>query len=266
MNKKYDFLIDTHCHLDFEDYKSDIDSVVKNAIDKNVRYLITISTRFHQFNKIKSLTTRYDNVYCSVGTHPLNTDDEFETYGLSDILSVCENSKVVAIGECGLDYSKLLHDNKREQELLFRLQIECSNISGLPFIIHNRNSDEDMERILLDEAKKNKLKGVLHCFSSSDRLAMVAIELGLSVSFTGIITFKNANSVRDILLKIPNDKIFIETDAPFLAPVPYRGKRNEPAYVTKIAEKISEIKELSVSEVINITTKNSLEFFDKIKV
>ena len=266
MNKKYNFLIDTHCHLDFDDYDLDIDAVVKNALNENVRYLITISTKFKLFHKIEKLVSRFDNVYCSVGTHPLYTDDEYETYTLSNLLYACKNSKVVAIGECGLDYSRLIHNNKKEQESMFRLQIECSNISGLPFIIHNRNSDEDMERILLDEAKKNKLRGVLHCFSSSERLAMVAVDLGLSISFTGIITFKNASSVRDILLKIPNDRIFVETDSPFLAPMPHRGKRNEPSYITKIVDKISEVKQLPIAEVIDLTTANSLKFFDKMKV
>ena len=266
MNKKYDFLIDTHCHLDFDDYVSDIDVVVKNALDANVKYLITISTKFKLFSKIENLVSRFDNVYCSVGTHPLYTDDEYDSYKPSDLLSACNNSKVVAIGECGLDYSRLKYDNKKEQESMFRLQIECSNISGLPFIIHNRNSDEDMERILLDEAKKNKLRGVLHCFSSSERLAMVAIDLGLSISFTGIITFKNASSVRDILRKIPNDRIFVETDSPFLAPMPYRGKRNEPSYITKIVDKISEVKQLPIADVIELTTANSLKFFNKIKI
>ena len=265
MNKKYDFLIDTHCHLDFDDYSSDIDIVVKNAINVNVRYIITISTKFTQFHKIQRIVSRFNNVYCSVGTHPLYTDDEYDNYTLSDLLSACNHSKVVAVGECGLDYSRLKRDNKKEQETMFRKQIECSNISGLPFIIHNRNSDEDMERILIDEAKKNKLRGVLHCFSSSERLAMVAIDLGLSISFTGIITFKNAGTVRDILKKIPNDRIFVETDSPFLAPMPHRGKRNEPSYITKIVDKISEVKQLPIADVINITTENSLKFFDKIR-
>ena len=162
MNKKYDFLIDTHCHLDFDDYVLDIDAVVKNALNANVRYLITISTKFKLFHKIENLVSRFDNVYCSVGTHPLYIDDEYATYTPSDLLDACNNSKVVAIGECGLDYSRLKHDNKKEQESMFRLQIECSNVSGLPFIIHNRNSDEDMERILIDEAKKNKLRGLTY--------------------------------------------------------------------------------------------------------
>ena len=221
MNKKYDFLIDTHCHLDFDDYVLDIDAVVKNALNANVRYLITISTKFKLFHKIENLVSRFDNVYCSVGTHPLYIDDEYASYTPSDLLDACNNSKVVAIGECGLDYSRLKHDNKKEQESMFRLQIECSN---------------------------------------------VAIDLGLSISFTGIITFKNASSVRDILRKIPNDRIFVETDSPFLAPMPHRGKRNEPSYITKIVDKISEVKQLPIAEVIDLTTRNSLKFFDKIKV
>ena len=124
MNKKYDYLIDTHCHLDFDDYDLDIDTVVKNALNANVKYLITISTKFKLFHKIEALVSRFDNIYCSIGTHPLYTDDEYESYTSSELLSACDNSKVVAIGECGLDYSRLKYDNKKEQESMFRLQIE----------------------------------------------------------------------------------------------------------------------------------------------
>jgi TatD DNase family protein len=263
---KYDFLIDTHCHLDFDEYHTDLSEVIERAYSNKVKYLITISTRFHTFNKLKAIVDKYANVYTTIGTHPLNTDEEFETYNHKDIISISKESKVVGIGECGLDYSRLKYNNKKKQEALFRLQIECSNESNLPFIIHNRDSDDDMERILIDESKKQSLNGVLHCFSSSERLADVAIDLGLNISFTGIITFKNAQKVRDIAKKIPIEKIFIETDSPFLAPEPFRGKRNEPSYVVRVLNILAEIKEISYDDIVNIVTANSLNFFNKINV
>jgi TatD DNase family protein len=266
IKKNYTFLIDTHCHLDFVDYENDLENVVKNAFKNNVKYIITISTNLSNFDKIKNIIHKYKNIYGTVGTHPLYVDDESIPYKIDNIIEKCKDNKIAAIGECGLDYSKMKSDNKLIQEKIFRAQIEASNISNLPFVIHNRDSDEDMERILLDEAKKYKLNGVFHCFSSSERLAEVAIEIGLNISFTGIITFKNANSLRDIVLKIPNDRIFVETDSPFLAPTPYRGKRNEPSYVVEIAKCLANIKGLTYDEVLNHTTQNALNFFNKIKI
>jgi TatD DNase family protein len=263
---KYDFLIDTHCHLDFEDYSVDLAEVINRAYLNKVNYLITISTRVHNFHKLRAIIEKNDNIYTTIGTHPLNTDEEFGTYDQQDILSISKEAKVVGIGECGLDYSRLKYDNKQKQEKLFRLQIECSNESNLPFVIHNRDSDADMERILTDESKNNQLNAVLHCFSSSERLADIAIDLGLNISFTGIITFKNAQKIREIAKKIPIEKIFIETDSPFLAPVPFRGKRNEPAYVVEVLKMLAEIKEVSYDEIMNIVTTNSLNFFKKINL
>jgi len=269
MNNKitnHKFLIDTHSHLDFADYDEDLNQIVDNAIDNNVNYIITISTKLSNSSKIRIITTKYKNIYGTIGTHPLYVEDENDEYKTEVIIEGCKDNKIVGIGECGLDYSRMKFDNKIKQEKIFRAQIEASNISGLPFIIHNRDSDIDMERILYDEAKKNPLKAVIHCFSSSNRLAEFAIEIGLNISFTGIITFKNAHSLRDIALKMPNDRIFLETDSPFLAPTPYRGKRNEPSYVTEIARALAKIKGVSYEEIISITTQNALNFFNKIKL
>ena len=227
MNKK-NFLIDTHCHLDFADFKSDINHIIERANSNSVKFLITISTRLSKYKEIYDLTNKYKNVYGSIGTHPNNAHDELGTTA-DNIIKICkENKKIVGIGECGLDYYRGT-EHSNIQESIFKEHIEASHEIDLPFIIHNRSSDEDMEKILLDEAKNKKLNGVLHCFSSTRRLAEVAIEIGLYISVTGIITFKNSIDLREIVKKIPKDRIFIETDAPFLAPTPYRGKRNEPA-------------------------------------
>lgn len=264
--KSYKFLIDTHCHLDFADYDEDLNQIVDNAIDNNVNYIITISTKLSNSQKIKTIIKKYKNIYGTIGTHPLYVEDENDEYRSDDLIEGSKDDKIVGIGECGLDYSRMKFDNKLKQEKIFRTQIEAANISGLPFIIHNRDSDFDMERILYNEVKKNPLKAVIHCFSSSDRLAEFAIEIGLNISFTGIITFKNAHSLRNIALKIPNDRIFIETDSPFLAPTPYRGKRNEPSYVTEVARTLAQLKGISYEEIISITTQNALNFFNKIKL
>ncbi len=264
MNKE-NFLIDTHCHLDFVDFKSDINQIIQRANDNNVKFLITISTKLSNYKEIYDLTSKYNNVYGSIGTHPNNAHIEPNITAKNIVDISRENKKIVAIGECGLDYYRGKGHSKI-QESLFREHIEASNYLDMPFIIHNRSSDNDMEKILIDESKNKKLKGVLHCFSSTKRLAEVAIEIGLYISVTGIITFKNSINLKEIIKTIPKDRIFIETDAPFLAPTPYRGKRNEPAYIIEIAKELADIYGTTYDDIMNITTNNALRLFDRIKL
>ena len=250
MNKKYDFLIDTHCHLDFDDYSVDLSEVINRAYLNKVNYLITISTRVHNFHKLKAIIDKYDNIYTTIGTHPLNTDEEFGTYDQQDILSISKEPKVVGIGECGLDYH-YGKDSKDEQKKSFITQINVARDTNLPLIIHARDADIDMITILEDEFKKGSFKAILHCFSSGRDLAQCGLDLGFYISFSGIVTFKSAKTIQNIAKIVPSDKILVETDAPYLAPTPLRGTVNEPKNCYYTARFLSELRECDYDEKCN---------------
>ena len=255
-----DFLIDTHCHLDFDIFEEDFDSIIKRATDRDIIKLITISTQISKFKKIQNIIEKYDHIYGTIGTHPMNAHIETE-YTENDLMQLAKHKKIVAIGECGLDYYRD-EDTKEIQKKVFRTHLDTSSSTKLPVIIHNRSSDLDMEKILVDQMKKKSFNGVLHCFSSSKRLAEVGLELGLYLSFSGIITFKNANDIRDIVKIVPNNRILVETDSPYLSPVPNRGKRNEPRNVWYTANELANIRNIDFKEVSKITTENALRLFN----
>lgn len=255
-------LIDSHCHLDFPDFADQLDDVVARARDRGVQRIITICTRVEKFGQVLAVAEKFDDVFCSVGTHPHNADEELHIT-TDRLVELSAHPKVVAIGEAGLDY----HYDKsaREaQKLSFIAHIAAARITGLPLVIHARAADADMIDILKKETEIGSFPAVLHCFSSGAGLARIGVELGLYVSFSGIATFKNAQDIRDIARDVPYDRILVETDAPYLAPVPHRGRTNEPSYVADTAASLAETLNLDVSELIEQTGTNAFQLFKKL--
>ena len=257
-------IIDTHCHLDFKEFNEDFNDVLLNAKTNNISGMQTICTKIDEFPKILDIAKKHSNIWCSVGTHPHNAESE-KHISQDNIKNLCDNDKVIGIGETGLDYY-YENSNKEDQINSFLKHIEVAKITGMPLIIHARDADDDMIEILTKEYNKSPFTGVIHCFTSSYKLAEAALSIGFYISFSGIITFKNAEEIRNSCKKIPIDRVLVETDAPFLAPVPYRGNRNEPSYITETIKKVAEIKELTVEEVTNITTNNFFDLFTKAKL
>lgn len=255
-------LIDSHCHLDFPDLEAERDEVIARAAEAGVALMVTISTRVRQFDRIKAIAEAYRNVFCSVGTHPHNAGEE-DGIPASEIIALAEHPKVVAIGEAGLDY---FYDKapREAQAAGFRTHIAAARETGLPLVIHARDADDHVAEILRDETGKGAFPFILHCFSSGRALAETGIELGGYVSFSGILTFKKSEDLRAIAGDLPRDRILVETDAPYLAPTPYRGKRNEPAYVAHTAAVLAETLGVSNDEIAEITTENALRVFSRI--
>ena len=256
-------LVDSHCHLDFPDFKDELGDVMRRAELAGVGHMVTICTHIRKFDQIKSIAERFDNVFCSVGTHPHNADQELD-FSPEDIAKLAEHPKCVAIGEAGLDY---FYDNapRKAQVIGLRSHIKAAQMTGLPLVIHSRDADEDMISILTEGMEEGAYKAVLHCFSSGRDLAMRAIEMGMYVSLSGIMTFKRSQDIRDIVADIPLDRLLVETDAPYLAPMPYRGKRNEPAYVAHTAQALAEVMGVSLQEITEATTNNFFRLFSKAK-
>lgn len=254
-------LIDTHCHLDFADFDAERDELVERAHAAGVAQMVTISTRVKKLDTLIALTERYPSVFCSVGTHPNNADEELDVTA-DDLVRLAAHPKVVAIGECGLDY---FYDTQKpeDQKTGFLRQIEAARRTQLPLVIHARSADDDMAAILRDETGKGAFPFILHCFSSGEALAKTGIELGGYVSFSGILTFPKSTELRDIAKGLPLDRLLVETDAPYLAPKPWRGKRNEPSYVVNTAEVLAETKGVSFEEIARITTENAFRVFSK---
>lgn len=228
-------LVDHHCHLDFPQFADERDAVVARAADAGVGVMVTISTRIRNLDTLLEIANAYPNVFCSVGTHPHYADEEPDI-PVSEIVALSQHPKVVAIGEAGLDYH-YQKSSRKEQEAGFRRHIEAARETGLPLEIHARDADKDTARILEEEYANGPFKAILHCFTGARELALRAVDLGFCVSFTGIITFKNSNDLRAIAAEIPLDRLLVETDSPYLAPVPYRSKTNEPAFVRHTAER-----------------------------
>jgi TatD DNase family protein len=254
-------LIDTHCHLDFPDFAAERDAIVSRAKAAGVGRLITISTRIDKFADYAGVAEAYDDVFCTVGTHPHNAHLEPEA-SAAEIVDLARHPKCVGIGEAGLDY----HYDRAPRETaqrVFRTHIAAARESGLPLVIHTRDADADTAKILEEEMGKGAFKALLHCFTASRELAQHALALGLYISFSGVLTFKNSQELRDIARDAPLDRLLVETDAPFLAPVPYRGKRNEPAYVASTAAVLAEAKGVVASEIAAVTTANAMRLFSK---
>ena len=254
-------LVDSHGHRDFPDFADDLDGIVQRARAAGIGRMVTISTRVRKLPDLLAITERFDDVYCSVGTHPHNAHEELDI-GPAELVAESAHSKVVAIGEAGLDYH---YDNspRAAQEQGFRAHIAAARDTGLPLVIHSRDADDDMAAILEEETGKGAFPAVLHCFTGGKELARRAIALGLHISFTGILTFKNSQNLRDIAASLPADRILVETDAPYLAPGKYRGKRNEPSYVVETAKTLAQVRGVSEAEIARQTTENFFKLFSK---
>lgn len=254
-------LIDTHCHLDFPDFASERDDVVARAKAAGVGRMITISTFVSRYDRYREIAEAYDNVWFTIGTHPHQAHEDPEA-SVEDLVRLSAHPRCIGIGEAGLDY----HYDKAPRETaarVFRTHIAAARETGLPLVIHARDADEDVAAILRDEMGKGVFKALLHCFTASRMLAETGLELGLYVSFSGVVTFKNSEELRAIAKDVPLDRILVETDAPFLAPVPYRGKRNEPAYVASTAAVLAEVKGMSADDMAAASTQNALRLFSK---
>lgn len=256
-------LVDSHCHLNFPDFKDDLDAVIARAREAGVGVMQTICTELAEFDEVRGIAERYDHVYCSIGVHPNDSGKE-EVVPAKELIERISSEKVIGIGETGLDYH-YEHTNRDIQKRSFIEHIICAQETGLPIIVHSRDAEEDTAAILTYEYNKKSLTGVIHCFTSSQYLADKSLELGFYISFSGIISFKNAEQIREVAKKIPLDKILVETDAPYLAPIPHRGKRNEPSYVRFTNKILAELKNISEEECARATTDNFFRLFSKAK-
>lgn len=255
-------LVDSHCHLDFPDFASELDSIVDRARDAGLVRMVTICTRVRKFEQVLAVANAYDSIFCSVGTHPHNAHEELDVT-VDDLVQLANNPNVVAIGEAGLDYF-YQKDHAAAQAEGLRNHIAAARQTGLPLVVHSRDADEDMANILRDETGKGAFPFVLHCFSSGQDLALCGIELGGFVSFSGIAAFKRSEELRAIAAQLPLDRILVETDAPYLAPPPHRGKRNEPAYVAHTAAILAESLGQEVDAFARQTTENFYRLFSKV--
>jgi TatD DNase family protein len=255
-------LVDSHCHLDFPDFAPELDAVVTRASAAGVGHMVTICTRVRRHAQVLAVAERFPTVTCSVGTHPHHAHEELDIT-VEDLIAHTRNPKVVALGEAGLDYH---YDNspRDAQEQGFRTHIAAARATQLPLVIHTREADADCARILEDEMGKGAFPAVLHCYTGGPELARRAVALGCYIGFTGIVTFKNSAALRAIAAELPADRFLVETDAPYLAPLPYRGKRNEPSYVVEVAKMLAEVRGVSFEEVSRQTTENFFKLFSKV--
>jgi TatD DNase family protein len=257
-------LVDSHCHLDFDVFTEDFQQILARAEEAGVKALQTICTRVSEFDKIHALTTRAPNIFCSVGTHPLNVEED----GIAKadaIIELTKRPKVIGIGETGLDYH-YQSDTIDIQQRSFREHITAAQATQLPIIVHTRDADEDTITIMREMHSQSPFSGVIHCFTATLELAQAALDLGFYISASGIVTFKNATEIQDIFRIVPLNRILIETDAPYLAPVPKRGMRNEPSFVRHTAAFMAELKQVSFEQLCVASTENFFNLFQRAKV
>jgi TatD DNase family protein len=255
-------LVDSHCHLDFPDFSRDIDAVVARARAAGVTHIVTISTLVKRHVEVLAIAERFPPVYCSIGTHPHHAQEELDI-PVAELIRRTRHPKVVAIGEAGLDYHYQL-STRDAQEQGLRNHIAAARATGLPLVIHSREADADMAAILTEETGKGAFSAVLHCYTGGRDLAQQAVALGLFISFTGVLTFKKSDDLRAIAKALPADRILVETDSPYLAPGPYRGKRNEPAYVVETAQVLAETRGVSLAQIARETSDNFFRLFGKV--
>ena len=258
-------LIDTHAHLDYPHLYDQLDDVIARADEAGVKNIISIGVKLSTADGPKKIAETYDNIFCSVGIHPHEAENEPLSCDYDAIYAAANHPKVVAIGEAGLDYYYDNAPRTRQAESL-RVQIAVARDLNVPIIIHARDADDDMADILEDEYQKGAYKGVLHCFSSGERLAKRALAIGFYISFSGIVTFKSATEIQKVAQFVPSDRILVETDAPFLAPVPMRGKKNEPSFTSHTAQFLADLRGISLDELADITTNNAKTLFDKMVI
>ena len=255
--------VDSHCHLDFKEF-NDVGAVVSRAKAAGVELMVTISTRVRSFASTLGIAESFPEVFCSVGTHPHNAADESDLTA-EELISLSGHPKVVAIGESGLDYH-YRHSPPSAQAASFRVHMEAARRTGLPLIVHSRDAEDDTASLIEEEMAKGDVRLLLHCYSSRPMLAERGLALGAYISFSGILTFKNADEIRLVAQRAPLDRIMVETDAPYLAPVPHRGKVNEPAYVLHTLQALADLRGMSLAEMAAVTNANFFRLFSKIAV
>lgn len=257
-------LVDTHCHLDFPDFAEDLDATVERARAAGVGCMVTICTHLAKFRQVAAVAERYPDILCTVGVHPHNAGDEIGFADEAALKEAARHPRVVGVGETGLDYF-YDHSPRDAQHESFRRHIRVSMETGLPIIIHTRDADADVMKIVREETANGSapLTGLLHCFSSSRQLAEQALEFGFYLSLSGIVTFKKAEDLRDTVRAAPIDRLLVETDAPYLAPIPHRGKRNEPSFVAQTAAVVASVKGVSPQELADATTANFFRLFPR---
>lgn len=256
-------LIDSHCHLDYPDFKDDFDAVIARAEAAGVGIMQTICTRMAEFENIYAIADKFPNIYCSVGVHPHHAG-EGKMVEVDEIIAAANKSKTIGIGETGLDYY-YEHSPRDAQRESFRRHIKAAQIAGLPLIVHTRDADDDTIAILAEGMAEKHFSGLIHCFSGSADFADKCVAMGFYISLSGIITFRKAQALRDAAAIVPMERLLVETDAPYLAPEPHRGKRNEPSYVLRVAEVLADIKNITAAECATATTDNFFRLFTKVK-
>ncbi len=254
-------LVDSHCHLDFPDFEDELDAVMARATEAGVGTILTICTHLTRFERVLAVAERFDNVFCTVGVHPHEAAREPRVVA-EHLVRLADHPKVVGFGETGLDYY-YEHSPRAEQQQSFRVHIAAARMAGLPLVVHTRDADADTSRILGEEQEKGPFAGVLHCFSSTRELAERAIGMGLYISFSGVVTFKKADDLRATAAALPLDRVLVETDAPYLAPVPKRGKRNEPSYVAHTANEVARVRAMDARAFAEATADNFFRLFAK---
>jgi len=254
-------LIDSHCHLNYEGLAERQDEVLENARERGVRGFLNISTRQREWDDVIAVADRHPDVWASVGVHP-HEADAHPDLGAAALAEAAEHPRVIAIGECGLDYHYDKSDRAAQRER-FQAHIEAARQTSLPLVVHTRDAEEDTAQILSDAVERGGVAGVLHCFTGSATLARKALDLGFYISLSGIVTFKNARDLQDIARWLPADRILVETDAPFLAPVPHRGKTGEPAFVADTASFVAQLRDEEPEQLAELTTANFFKLFSK---
>ncbi|MGE3877262.1 MAG: TatD family hydrolase [Parvibaculaceae bacterium] len=255
-------VVDSHCHLDYPGIAEHLDDVLARAAEASVGIMVSIGTRVRKFDQVLAIAERHANVFCTVGTHPHNAAEEPDVTA-AELVALAQHPKVVGIGEAGLDYH-YDYSPREAQAASFRVHIAAARETGLPLVIHSRSAENDTAAILEDEMARGTFKPLLHCFSSKVELARRGLAIGAYVSFSGILTYKNAEDIRATAAEVPLGRLLVETDAPYLAPVPYRGKTNEPAFVVKTLEKLAEVRGMTSEAMAETTTANFHALFSKI--
>ena len=255
-------LIDSHCHLDFPDFAEEREAVIARARAAGVAGMLTICTRLADFPAIRALAAAHDGLWCSVGVHPHEAATADGLAAAELVALAAGDPEVVGIGETGLDFH-YEHSPRAAQERVFRAHAEAARATGLPLIVHTRDADDDTVRILAEEQARGPFPGLIHCFTAGDQVAEKAVEFGMYISFSGILTFRNAEAVRAVAARVPADRLLVETDAPYLAPVPMRGKRNEPAFTVHTAAFLAELRGMEAADLARVTTDNFFRLFAK---
>ncbi len=254
-------LVDSHCHLNFEPLHASLDTVLANARDNGVGYMLCVSVTLETFPEIRAITAQHSHIYASVGVHPNEREGHDPT--AAELVALADDARVVAIGETGLDYYRSKEDTDGDlgwQQQRFRNHIQAARSARKPLIVHTREAADDTLRLMREE-RAGEASGVMHCFTESWEVASQALDLGFYISLSGIVTFRNAEALREVARKVPPDRLLIETDSPYLAPIPHRGKSNEPAFVRHVAECVADLRGVSLEALADLTTRNFFNLF-----